>query len=95
MLGNVPLHYAVGTDGKISILKLLIENGAFLNIKDHDGYTALHWAVYQDLIQYVIVLLQSGASLNVNDHNKRTPIEYCLQKKKMDALKAIIAQIYK
>ena len=45
LLGNDPLHYAVCSNGRsIRILKLLIENGASINIKDHDGYTALHRA---------------------------------------------------
>ena len=79
LLGNVPLHYAVGADGGIRILKLLIENGASLNIKAYDGSTALHCAVDQDSIEYVHLLLQNGASLNVKDYNKRTPIEYCFQ----------------
>ena len=95
LLGYAPIHYAVGADGGISILKLLIENGTYLNIKDHDGYSALHHAVHLDLIEYVIVLFQSGALLNVKDHSNLTPIEYCLQKKKVDVFKSIIALIFK
>ena len=92
LLGNVPLHY---NGGSIRILKLLIENGACLNINNHNGYSALHWAVDQDLIEYVIVLLQSGASLNVKDQSNRTPIECCFQWKKMDVFRSIIALIFK
>ena len=92
LLGNVPLHY---NGGSIRILKLLIENGACLNINNHNGYSALHWAVDQDLIEYVIVLLQSGASLNVKDQSNRTPIECCFQWKKMDIFRSIIALILK
>ena len=42
--GNVPLHFAV-TFGHMTILKLLIENGASVDFKALHGATALTYAV--------------------------------------------------
>ena len=83
--GLAPLHRSAQSND-ISGVMFLIQNGAD---------SALHHAVHLDLIEYVSVLLQNGALLNVKDHINLTPIEYCLQKKKVDVFKSIIALIFK
>ena len=62
----------------IKIIKLLINYGANVNIKD-SGYSALHLAAKHDpsLIQYLIK--SPNASINSRDDNGCTPLHYAVE----------------
>ena len=47
--------------------KLLIENGANINVQDGDGYTALIWAAKNSHTEARKALLEKGDDLNVRD----------------------------
>ena len=61
----------------ISIIKILVENGANVNSKNndlYDGLTPLHFASnsgHEELVQY---LLETGANVNAEDDNGNTPL---------------------
>jgi len=44
--GRTPLHRAIAY-GSIQSLKLLLERGAAISVKDGEGYNALHWAAHR------------------------------------------------
>jgi ankyrin repeat protein len=46
-LGTTPLHIAAG-HGHFDIVKILVENGANVNVKDLMGFTPLHSAIMGD-----------------------------------------------
>lgn len=45
--GQTAAHWSAYR-GQIHILKMLIENGASMSIKDMDGRVCLHWAVRKE-----------------------------------------------
>lgn len=64
-------------DGHIAIVRLLIDKGADVNIKeDIDGFTALISAIYHGHCQTGIVklLIKSGAHLDIKARNGRTAL---------------------
>jgi ankyrin repeat protein len=82
-----PIHVAVNT-GNLDIVKLLLDNGASINMKDTDGYTPLHHAanrkkledpnsmeINAKLIDIVNLLIDRGANLNVDSISDDTPLD--------------------
>ena len=72
------------------MVKILIENGANVNIQCNKFSTPLHDAAEMnhgsDIVHF---LLQNGASMRAKDENKITPIEMTLLKKQNDAFKTM------
>jgi ankyrin repeat protein len=67
----VPLLSAAGT-GCVDVARLLIERGANVNAKDHDGWTPLMKAAQAGHTEMVELLLEHGADMSVADENGRT-----------------------
>lgn len=79
---RTPLHIAA-THGNLEVVKYLVSNGAKLNVKDYDGNTPLHNALYFiwgkesefDNIEMVKYLVDNGANVNSTNYiNKETPL---------------------
>ena len=54
------LHDAV-KQGDLSVVRLLLDNGADVNAIEPDGATALHWAAYRDNLPMAVALVEAGA----------------------------------
>jgi ankyrin repeat protein len=63
---QTPLHYAVRSDS-ISTVKVLVENGAFVNVADEDGVSPLHVAVANCNFDIADYLIGKGAYLNLKE----------------------------
>lgn len=59
-----PLHSAVAGNF-VSISKMLIENGAEINIVQQSGLTPLHSAAQNGNIELIILLLEKGADVTI------------------------------
>lgn len=68
------LHYACGT-GNIKCTKLLLVNGAEVDIRDKDGYTPLHIASGYMHKEVVSELINYGADPEIKDNNNRSALE--------------------
>lgn len=71
--------------GNFDICKLLVQNGANINIGDCNGYTPLHRAClrffkekHDDYVKIVDLLLQVGADINVRDNVGFLPLHDAL-----------------
>jgi ankyrin repeat protein len=58
-----PLHSAVAGNF-VNISKMLIENGAEVNIAQQSGLTPLHSAAQNGNVELIILLLENGASVD-------------------------------
>lgn len=73
MYGKAPL-YRASTNGYIEIVKLLIDKGADINIKNDDDRTPLYQASIWDYKEIAEILIDKGADINVKDKNGETPL---------------------
>jgi hypothetical protein len=58
----------------IDIVRLLLEKGADVNIKDENGYNALMWASVRGYTDIVRLLLENGADINLQNENGYTAL---------------------
>ena len=66
---------AAAKQHKPEILKLLVEAGAPLNVRDRDGKTPLHVAVTYGNVAHVETLVTKGAIVTIPCHEGRTPLQ--------------------
>jgi ankyrin repeat protein len=60
------LFYATG-----DFVKILIDGGADMNIRDKEGLTALHYSARRNNIEKVKALLEGGAEIDDDINNLR------------------------
>jgi hypothetical protein len=72
--GSTPLHWALGghnvKDG--SVLRLMLEHGAGINLKNQIGRTPLHYASVDGVLEFVRLLLKHGADVEAKDNAGKT-----------------------
>jgi ankyrin repeat protein len=71
--GRTPLHEAC-LNGNLSLVRMLIDKGANLTIKDEIGLTALHEASWSGDLKVVTWLIEKGASVEEIDDAIATPL---------------------
>jgi hypothetical protein len=64
--GSTPLHYAA-VNGHVEIARLLLQNGADVNVKSDDGFTPLHDAAFNGHVDILHLLVENGADLEAQD----------------------------
>ena len=70
---SVPLG-AAASCGDLNTVLLLLEFGADLNLRDHEGWSAIHWAVEQGHLGILHVLLDHGADINAISSYGTSPL---------------------
>jgi ankyrin repeat protein len=63
-LGKSALHDAVERN-RTGVVRILIQHGATIDLKDNEGRTALSWAAHKDNIEIANFLLDNGADPSV------------------------------
>ena len=87
---NAGLHWAASL-GLAEMARLLIDNGADLNIRNEEGNTPLHWAAGEGQKELVVILIVHGA--DVNAHNKRgwTPLRWAEAQSQKEIARILVA----
>ncbi len=67
------LHLAVQA-GHQNIVKLLIDRGAVVDVRDNSDYTPLHNAAWNGNLEMVKLLLNSGADITARSYSGHTPL---------------------
>ena len=57
--GETPLHIA-STKGNLALVQLIYENGADIDVKNRDGWSALHCAAYFNHLKIVMTMTKTG-----------------------------------
>ena len=69
--GWTPLYFAA-YNGHVEITRLLLQNGADVNVRSHGGNTPLHWAAIQGHVDILHLLVENGADLEAqNNYGER------------------------
>lgn len=77
--GHATALHRAATQGHIEITEFLLKSRADPNIRDADGYTALHRAVISNFVS-VCKLLMSNTDLKIVDNKGRTSIALAEEK---------------
>ena len=85
--GQIALHYA-SMHNHVLIVKLLIDNGSNVNLKDQIGMTSLHLSSLGGHKEAAKMLIDSGAILNAINTYGETPLDTALKDFKIDSQKA-------
>lgn len=90
-LGNTPLFYA-SQKGARDIVKLLVENGADVNLANNHSSTPLHIVSQSGNKEIVAVLLENGADINGTDKEGKTPLIYSLADGRTEFTKFLLSK---
>ena len=73
--GRTPLHWvAFGYNGRKDVAQLLIDNGADVNHRDKEGYTALHFAARYAHKHLAELLIAKGTDIDAASADGMTPL---------------------
>lgn len=86
--GWTPLHYAASA-GKLSLLKLLIENSAYIDAESPNGTTPLMMAAMYGTGEAVDLLLQEGADPRLKNQQGMTALQFAQRGERPDAVKSL------
>jgi ankyrin repeat protein len=81
------LHYASELNDDV-IVKVLLEQGANINLTDKNGQNALHIALQNSEVNMRIIklLIDKGIDVETKDKKGRTPLHFCCSRLHYDAL---------
>ncbi|XP_049794271.1 cortactin-binding protein 2-like isoform X8 [Schistocerca nitens] len=65
--------------GAVSDVQTLLAAGADLEVRDSDGYTALHWAAERGHVDVARCLLEGGAEVDATNDSRTTPLHRAAQ----------------
>jgi hypothetical protein len=77
-LSCTALHHASRMPNTPNVIRLLLDRGADVNPRAHDGSTPLHFAVRFNILEVARVLLERGADVQVKDIEGKTPLRIAL-----------------
>jgi len=82
--------------GQREIVQVLLDAGASMKVKDAQGFTPLHWAVYESLVtpgaqEVAKLLVFRGADINARDKEGSTPLFWALWQRNRDLADFLLA----
>jgi uncharacterized protein len=77
---NQPLHACIALSQNAEIARLLIAQGADVNMEQAGGYTPLHQAAAAGLSELTQILLEAGADPSCVCHQGKTPADYARER---------------
>ena len=90
--GWTPLHYAA-TTGKLPLIKLLIENNAYIDAESPNGSTPLMMASMYGTPEAVKLLLDEGADPTLKNQQGLTAMQFAQRANRPDAAELITKSI--
>jgi len=86
-----PIFAAVRNDNKTTI-QMLLDKGAYINVKDSEGYTPLMFAAQEGYAQTVQFLLNKGASIDTETNNGHTALSIAIQNDHKEVVEVLLAR---
>ena len=82
--GWTPLHYAA-SNGHVAIIKLLLENHAYIDAESPNGTTPLMMASLYGSVEAVKLLIEEGADASLKNEKGLTALEFAKSGNRLDA----------
>jgi ankyrin repeat protein len=86
-MGEYPLHLV---SNNANLTKVLIQNGADLEVRDRLGQTPLVWGIYKKNKSVLKALIEAGADVNARAYNGCTPLHYAVWVDSIESLELLI-----
>jgi uncharacterized protein len=77
---NQPLHACIALSQDLETARILITQGADVNMEQAGGYTPLHQAAAAGLTELTRLLLDAGADPGCRCHQGKTPADYARER---------------
>lgn len=87
---NAGLHWAARL-GLAEMARLLIDNGADLNIRNDEGFTPLHGAAGEGQKELVVILIAHGADVNARNKRGWTPLRWAEAQSQKEMARILVA----
>ena len=88
-VGHTPLHKAASVN-HIEMVKLLLENGANINVKDDSDHSPLHLAIHGGHGELAKLLIESGAYIHSKNYNGNLPVQVAAFAGLPDVIKVLV-----
>ncbi|KAF7645591.1 hypothetical protein LDENG_00201500 [Lucifuga dentata] len=89
---NETLLHVAAEHGHLSVIQLLLQKGARLDLQDNKGHTALHRAASRGHTEAVRALLKAGSSIYTLDVQAKTPIHLAAENEHLESVKVLVAE---
>ena len=86
---TAPLHEAAA-NGKLRIVKLLLEKGANVNVTNEGGETPLHYAAKHGYLEVMEILLENGADPAQKGTGCGTPMQWARRNRQIQSIKMLL-----
>ena len=83
------LHHAAACD-QVEVIRLLQENGCYIDAVDSNGRTALHYAAANGFVESARALIEMGSDVNALDNEHTTPLQWAVMSEQYAVMKALI-----
>ena len=93
-LNATPLQSAAAGN-HVSIVKMLLKNGANPNVREGGGFTPLHAAAENGSGEIIQLLIMAGADLHAKSNNGRIPLDLATDKGHAQAVEILKREITK
>jgi uncharacterized protein len=90
--GWTPLHYAA-TNGHLAIIRLLLENSAYIDAESPNGTTPLMMAAMYGTPAAVKLLLEEGADPQLKNQQGLTALQFAERANRPDAIEALTSAV--
>ena len=77
---NQPLHACIALSRDLETVRILIDQGADVNMAQAGGYGPLHQAAAAGLLELTKILLEAGAKPDIHCDQGKTPADYARER---------------
>jgi uncharacterized protein len=90
---NQPLHACIALSKDEETVRLLIDQGADVNMEQAGGYTPLHQAAAAGREELIPILLEAGAKPDSVCHQGKRPVDYARERHHEDVVRILSGSV--